>query len=129
MKKIFIIFLVLVAGVAFFVFFTGSRSEQLAFLPEVTSTEEEEREREVKKLPAQMVLESDYHIFQTFNNCAPAALSMALSYYGVTVSQEKLAADLRPYNNLTGKNDDKSTPPEELAAKAEEYRLRTYYRA
>ena len=75
------------------------------------------------------VLSNGYHIFQTWNNCAPAALSMALSHFGVRVSQEVLASEIRPNNNLQGKNDNKSTPPEELAAKAREYGLITYLRA
>lgn len=79
--------------------------------------------------PERILLDTDYHIFQTFNNCAPAALSMALSYYGISASQERLAAELRPWNNLRGDNDDKSTPPDELAAKAQEYGLVPYFRA
>ena len=82
-----------------------------------------------EEIPLTKILTTDYHVFQTFNNCAPAALSMALSYYGINAGQETLAADLRPYNNLTGKNDDKSTPPDELAKKAEEYGLIPYFRA
>lgn len=82
-----------------------------------------------ESLPRQKILDNDYHIFQTFNNCAPAALSMALSYYGVERSQEELAEALRPYNNRTGNNDDKSTPPDELAEKGKEYGLLPYYRA
>ncbi|HNZ55499.1 MAG TPA: C39 family peptidase [Candidatus Paceibacterota bacterium] len=76
----------------------------------------------------QKILSTDYHVYQTFNNCAPAALSMALSYFGVNASQEDLANDLRPNHNLTGQNDDKSTPPNELAAKAKDYGLVAYYR-
>jgi len=82
-----------------------------------------------KNLPLQKILESDYHIFQSFNNCAPAALSMALTYYGITVSQEKLALELRPNNNAKGFNDDKSTPPEELAEYVKKYDLLPFYRA
>ena len=78
--------------------------------------------------PNQKILATDYHVYQTFNNCAPAALSMALSYFGIENSQEELADDLRPYHNLTGQNDDKSTPPNELADKAREYGLVAYYR-
>ena len=74
------------------------------------------------------ILDNGYHVFQTFNNCAPAALSMALSYFGINKSQEELATILRPYNNLSGKNDDKSTPPEELATQAENYGLIAYFR-
>jgi hypothetical protein len=80
-------------------------------------------------IPPEKTLQNDYHTFQTFNNCAPAALSMALSYYGVHVSQETLADSLRPYHNSIGDNDDKSTPPPELAREAEKYGLVSYFRA
>ncbi|MBI4160041.1 C39 family peptidase [Candidatus Wolfebacteria bacterium] len=80
-------------------------------------------------LPSKKALQIGYHVFQTFNNCAPAALSITLSYYGIRASQEELAADLRPYNNPKGINDDKSTPPEELTEKAREYGLIPYFRA
>jgi len=79
-------------------------------------------------MPARKVLQNDYHIFQTFNNCASAAFSMALSYYGIHKSQEQLADELRPNHNRTGINDDKSTPPDELAEKSKEYGLVAYYR-
>lgn len=80
-------------------------------------------------LPKTKILSTTYHTFQTFNNCAPAGLSIALSYYGIYKSQEVLAADLRPYNNPRGINDDKSTTPDELGAKAQEYGLTPYFRA
>jgi hypothetical protein len=79
-------------------------------------------------IPTQKILEDGYYVAQTFNNCAPSALSMDLSYYGVHVSQETLADDLRPTHNLIGKDDDKSTSPEEVAAEAEKYGLTAYYR-
>jgi tetratricopeptide (TPR) repeat protein len=82
----------------------------------------------VTNLPTQKVLEDGYYIGQTFNNCAPSALSMDLSYYGISVSQAALAADLRPTNNESGKDDDKSTSPDEVAAEAEKYGLTAYYR-
>ena len=81
-----------------------------------------------KTLPTRKLLRNDYHVFQTFNNCAPAALSMVLSYYGIWKSQETLADELRPYHNRRGINDDKSTPPQELAEKSQEYGLVAYYR-
>ncbi len=80
-------------------------------------------------IPPTRLIQNDYHVFQSFNNCAPAALSMALSYYDVHVSQEALADSLRPYHNSIGDNDDKSTPAPELAAEAEKYGLVTYFRA
>lgn len=53
---------------------------------------------------------------------------MDLSFYGVHVGQEELADILRPTHNMTGKGDDKSTPPDEIAAQAEAYGLVAYFR-
>lgn len=78
--------------------------------------------------PSSKLLQNDYHIFQTFNNCGPAALSMALSYYGINESQQKLGNDLRPYQVIGGDNDDKSVTLEELAEKSREYGLIPYHR-
>lgn len=69
-----------------------------------------------------------YHIFQTFNNCGPAALSMALRFYEVNVSQAELGQALRPYQVPGGDNDDKSVTLEELAEKSKEYGLIPYHR-
>ncbi|MCR4326057.1 MAG: C39 family peptidase [Candidatus Roizmanbacteria bacterium] len=80
-------------------------------------------------LPQQKILSNDYHIFQTFNNCGPAALSMALSYYGIVQSQAVLGEALRPYQHPLGDNDDKSVTLEELARKSTEYNLIPYHRA
>lgn len=71
---------------------------------------------------------NDYHIFQSFNNCGPASLSMALSYFGINVSQKELGDALRPYQIASGDNDDKSTTLEELAAKGAEYGLIPFHR-
>ena len=74
-------------------------------------------------LPQAKTLENNYHVFQTFNNCGPAALSMALSYYGINKSQQELGQDLRPYQNIYGNNDDKSVTLDELSEKVLEYNL------
>ena len=80
-------------------------------------------------LPSKALLSNGgYYIAQTFNNCGPAAFSMDLSFYGIHVSQEVLADILRPTHNVTGKGDDKSTPPDEIAAQAETYGLAAYFR-
>lgn len=79
-------------------------------------------------IPAQKTLSNNYHIFQTFNNCGPAALSMALSYYGINKSQQELGQSLRPYQNPKGDNDDKSVTLPEIAKKAEESGLLAYNR-
>lgn len=73
-------------------------------------------------------LSNDYHVFQTFNNCGPAALSMALSYYDVNIDQQTLGRQLRPYQHPTGDNDDKSVTLEEVAREAEKYGLLAYHR-
>ncbi len=80
------------------------------------------------EIPAQKTLSNNYHVIQTFNNCGPAALSMALSYYSVNISQQELGAQLRPYQNPVGDNDDKSTTLEEMAKKAEELGFTAYHR-
>lgn len=69
------------------------------------------------------------HAFQTFNNCGPASLSMALSLYDIVVSQQELGNELRPYQNAAGDNDDKSVTLEELAEKARDYNLVPYHRS
>lgn len=69
-----------------------------------------------------------YHIFQSFNNCGPAALSMALRFYGINVSQAELGQALRPYQIPGGDNDDKSVTLEEVAEKSKEYGLVPYLR-
>lgn len=80
-------------------------------------------------IPANKTLDNgNYHIFQTFNNCGPAALSMALRFYGINVSQQELGQDLRPYQVPKGDNDDKSVTLEELAQKSKEYGLVPYHR-
>ncbi len=43
------------------------------------------------QLPTSQILNSRYHIYQTFNNCAPAALSMALSYFEININHDELA--------------------------------------
>jgi tetratricopeptide (TPR) repeat protein len=79
-------------------------------------------------LPKRVVLQNNYQVFQTFNNCGPAVLSMALSYYKIFVSQHELGESLRPYQNPSGNNDDKSVTLDELSRKANEFGLLSYHR-
>lgn len=78
--------------------------------------------------PNAKILHNDYFISQSFNNCGPAALSMALSYFDIHKSQEELGQELRPYQNHQGDNDDKSVSLDELQIKAQEYNLISYHR-
>jgi tetratricopeptide (TPR) repeat protein len=70
-------------------------------------------------IPLQYELDAGSHVFQTFNNCGPASLSMALSYFDVDRSQASLGDVLRPYQHSQGNNDDKSVTLDELEAWAE----------
>lgn len=82
----------------------------------------------MEPIPSSHVLQSDYQVFQSFNNCGPAALSMALRYYGIQKSQEELGQALRPWQNAAGDNDDKSVTLSELGNKAQELGFTTYFR-
>ncbi len=79
-------------------------------------------------LPDAVTIPTTYHVYETFNNCGPASLSMALSYFGIEKSQQELGAALRPYQNPKGDNDDKSVTLDELADKAEEFGLMALHR-
>ena len=61
---------------------------------------------------AQVTLTGFSHAWQTWNNCGPATMAMALSYYQISVSQAEAAQFLKPNSN------DKNVSPEELAAYA-----------
>lgn len=74
-------------------------------------------------LPISKVLPDGIHVFQSFNNCGPAAMSMALSYYDINRTQKQLGDILRPYQIANGDNDDKSVTLAELANHATTYDL------
>lgn len=59
-------------------------------------------------LPRRSLLYPMSHAYQTWNNCGPVAALMALSYYGVTVSQPQAASALKPHPQ------DKSVSDEEM---------------
>lgn len=61
-------------------------------------------------LPANVRLQGITHYFQDWNNCGPATLSMALSYFGIFVSQSATAAFLKP------NPEDRNVTPAEMAA-------------
>ncbi len=78
--------------------------------------------------PTQKILPTNYHIFQSFNNCGPAALSMALSHYGINRTQAELGQSLRPWQNSAGINDDKSVTLKEVAEESKKYGFIPYRR-
>ena len=66
-------------------------------------------------------LKNNFHVYQTFNNCGPATLSMALKWYGINAPQEELASKMRPYQHPKGDNDDKTIFTYEFVDWAKEY--------
>ena len=79
-------------------------------------------------IPTAKTISGRTHVFQTFNNCGPASLTMALSYFDIHKSQAELGRELRPYQNPQGNNDDKSVMLTEVASEARDYGLLAYYR-
>jgi tetratricopeptide (TPR) repeat protein len=61
-------------------------------------------------LPNAARLEGVRHKFQSWNNCGPATLAMALTYFNVNVTQEETAAFLKP------DPEDRNVSPHEMAA-------------
>lgn len=79
-------------------------------------------------IPASYIIPQRTHVFQSFNNCGPATLSMALSYEDINISQDQLGSILRPYQIPGGNNDDKSVTLTEVAMQARVYNLNSYLR-
>jgi tetratricopeptide (TPR) repeat protein len=68
-------------------------------------------------IPGQVALSGAVHEYQAFNNCGPATLAMALSYWGWKGDQRDTRLALRP--NFT-KVDDKNVNPSEMVAFTEQ---------
>ena len=57
---------------------------------------------EPKAAPASVVFDEMKHVWQSLNNCGPASVGMALSTFGIDVSQEFARVPLRGTNLLSG---------------------------
>jgi hypothetical protein len=68
-------------------------------------------------IPSRLVLTGITHEYQQFNNCGPANLSMALSYWGWRGNQRDTRSFLRPNIDV----DDKNVMPAEMIAYVDEY--------
>lgn len=68
-------------------------------------------------IPERVALSGIRHEYQQFNNCAPANLSMAMSYWGWKGSQFETRAYLRPAYEI----DDKNVNPFELVNYVEQF--------
>lgn len=69
------------------------------------------------------------YVYQTYNNCGPATMSMILDFYGINAPQQEIADQIRPYNNPQGFNDDKSVTLDEMATFAVSKGLTTFKRS
>ncbi|MGD2076979.1 MAG: C39 family peptidase [Chloroflexota bacterium] len=65
--------------------------------------------RQSPPAPPAARLDGVKHHFQTWNNCGPATLAMALSYFGLDQNQEETAAILKP------DPEDRNVSPHEMA--------------
>ncbi|MBI4137510.1 C39 family peptidase [Candidatus Roizmanbacteria bacterium] len=137
MRKLFSVMFVVVFGlvvlVAVYSFATSNRRVSVVqpvseIMPTVLPTPTSRPALVLQTPLVQKNLSGGIQVFQTFNNCGPAALSMALSHYGITVSQQELGQSLRPYQNPQGDNDDKSVVLDELVIEAKKYQLIGYHR-
>lgn len=129
-KKLIIgIFATLVLGVGgYFVYQNRPRPPvETKFVQDVRQTQEPKAtartvgDVEIVEPGSYALLDNPNHVYQTFNNCGPATLSMILSWYGITVSQDELANKMRPYQNQEGDNDDKTIFTYEFVDWAETY--------
>lgn len=68
-------------------------------------------------IPSQALLQGFRYEYQQFNNCGPANLSMALSFWGWQGDQRDTRAFLRPNRDV----DDKNVMPEEMVTFVETY--------
>jgi hypothetical protein len=86
-------------------------------LPQLTETPLPPPSATPTPIPDHASLSGIRHEYQQFNNCAPASLSMVLSYWGWQGSQFETRAYLRPGFEL----DDKNVNPFEIVRYVEDY--------
>lgn len=82
----------------------------------------------IKQADGFQQLRAQKYVYQTYNNCGPASLSMLLDYWGIDVTQQEIADQLRPYQHPRGIGDDKAVTLDELADYAEKSGLKTFKR-
>lgn len=122
------IFAITVAGIFFAWLLSDYGSDTQDNIPSVAVSQryeqaEESAGEDMQSPPVSYEIPSASYVGQTFNNCGPASLSMAMSYFGVNVTQDELREQMRPYNNPAGGVDDKSVFAPEFIEYAEKYGL------
>ena len=126
MRKL--LLLVIVLLLAFGAYSLATKNNLAPEIPQLVTTITTEDREDLLTPPIKKTLENSYHVFQSFNNCGPASLSMTLSYYDIDISQKELGDQLRPYQIPNGDNDDKSVTLAELAEKSKEFGLVPFHR-
>lgn len=127
----FFLALIITASIATYYLSNNSNREVTQAIEETTESlvNEVAPSPTLPPIPSSKILNNGgYHIFQSFNNCGPAALSMALRFYGISITQQELGQALRPFQIPGGDNDDKSVTLEEVAEKSKEYGFTPYLR-
>lgn len=107
------------------------REPEQSLPPKVEESGKEDEGPQVvvlKEIGEEKILSPTKQVYQTFNNCGPATVSMILSYYGINKSQQEIGEQLRPYQNPKGDNDDKTIFPQEFADYIKGLGLLSYYR-
>ena len=102
-------------------FVTDVRKEITPTIGELQDSGNAQSSAGIKKPGNSALVTNPRHIYQTFNNCGPATLSMVLGWYGRNVSQSELADKMRPYQNQKGDNDDKTIFTYEFVDWVKEY--------
>lgn len=129
-------FVLLTSGIAIFLWFNNKRPQlETKFVQNVgpnakdkgQSNQESDQEINTKvsvKTPGRSELvDIPTHIYQTFNNCGPATLSMILAFNGKSISQKELGDAMRPYQIPSGDNDDKTIFTTEFVDWAKKYQV------
>lgn len=98
------------------------------FIESPTPTPMPSIETKIKQPVESELLPEQKYVYQTYNNCGPATMSMLLDFYHINTSQQEVADQIRPYNNPKGYNDDKSVTLDEMAQYAVSKGLTTFKR-
>lgn len=126
--SIFLLVIFLIGGSIVFFRSGNERLQEKSDKREQEKTLSESPTKVPEPIPLEYRLSGGTYSAQTFNNCGPASLSMALSFQSKYVTQAQLASILRPYNNPLGGIDDKAVFAEELVLEAQRQGLESLMR-
>ncbi len=131
-KVVFLVLVLIAGGALVFWHFSPREAPPVVVSPpgelEVEEVKEGVSEVKLQKVGESVLLPPTAQVYQTWNNCGPATVSMILSFYGIQKSQAEIGQDLRPYQNPRGDNDDKTIFPEEFSEYVKQFGLESLYR-